>query len=558
MSGQNQLATAAATPRGAKFFSRRFEIVTALVLTAAAAALHLRYFLSAGALWRDEVNSIQIAASRTFGQMLANLHNDSFPVLWLSLVRLWQGCGLGDTDRSIRVLGLAAGLATVAALWRNARKFGLATPVVSLALLTFTSSTICFGDSIRGYGMGMFLGVLTIGCIWGLTQAVTARSLAEALIVALLAVHMLFYNGVVLLAACAGAAAVTAAKRQPKRTVQVLGIGLVCATTMLVYIPMIQRIREMRMFQQPHDSAWIVARLRDALRFQPDGNVAPGVNDIVWAGAATAGIGFAVAAWLSGAMKGASQRRRDLTIFCGVGLIVGLAGYWAFLRLLGYLMHPWYFLAAMAMTAAFLDGLFCGIDSPHFRILLTAYAAGLAVYSAQPLWQNVGARRTNIDVVAAELQRSAKPGDLIVLAPWYNAVSFHRYYHGPVQWTTAPPVGFVDYQRYELLIPFIRDPGAVDPLIEDLIDVLKAGHRVWVVGDDWFPPTPPPGPTFQTEPDARQGWRPAYYETEWDRQVCYALRHESKNLWMPPIWLDQPVSGYESVHLTAIWGWKGN
>ncbi|MGA2441620.1 MAG: hypothetical protein ABSH08_11715 [Tepidisphaeraceae bacterium] len=80
MSRRYKPAASTSAPRGAKF-ARRFEFGTALLLTAAAAALHLRYFLSAAALWRDEVNSIQIAASKTFGEVLANLYNDSFPVL---------------------------------------------------------------------------------------------------------------------------------------------------------------------------------------------------------------------------------------------------------------------------------------------------------------------------------------------------------------------------------------------------------------------------------------------------------------------------------------------
>ncbi|MGA2441622.1 MAG: hypothetical protein ABSH08_11725 [Tepidisphaeraceae bacterium] len=286
--------------------------------------------------------------------------------------------------------------------------------------------------------------------------------------------------------------------------------------------------------------------------------MSPGVNDIVWGAAVGAGILIAATARFSGMMTRASRRRRDLAAFCGVGLIVGLAGYWAFLRILGYPMQPWYFLAAMAMTATFLDGLFCAIDSAHFRILLAACAAGLAVYSAQPVWQNVGARRTNIDVVATDLQRLAKQGDVILLAPWYDAISFHRYYHGAVQWTTVPPLGFVDYQRYELLVPFIRDPHTIDPLMAVLFGALKTGHRVWVVGDDWFPLTPPSGRKFQTEPDPREGWRPDYYQEQWDEQVCYDLRHKSTNLWMPPIRFDQPVSEFESVNLTEIWGWKGD
>ena len=50
---------------------------------------------------------------------------------------------------------------------------------------------------------------------------------------------------------------------------------------------------------------------------------------------------------------------------------------------------------------------------------------GGTVYSAGDCVQ------TNVDLVAARIGQTAGANDLIVITPWYNAISFERYYHGP-------------------------------------------------------------------------------------------------------------------------------
>jgi hypothetical protein len=533
----------------------RFEWVIALLLTAAALVYHIRYFLCAGGLWRDEITSVGLANSRSFADAFANMNNDSFPVLWVIVLRVWQRSGIGSSDLGMRLLGLLTGVGILAALWRNARRFGLSTPIVSIALLSFTSAVICYGDSIRAYGLGMLLGLCTIGVIWDLGQAPTRGRFAIALIVALMSVHMLFYNCILLLAACCGAAAVTLPKRQWNRTALIFLIGFICAISMFIYVPMIQRTRDVKMFQIPLDVWRLVARLRESVQFTTEGNVAPGHYDVVWGAVTVGGILVALGAWSVRALRTAPQRRRDSVMFCAACLFVGAGAYWTFLETLHYPMEPWYFLAAMAMFATCLDGLFGAIRASGFRVMLAVCAVAFAANSAVPLWKNVGIRRTNMDIIAAQLQTMATIGDEIVIDPWDDAVTFNRYYHGDVKWTTLPEVSFFEYNKFDQLMKYMTDRHVADPLNGKLSEVLRAGHRVWVVSTVDFPVAAIASPHYQDAPDPLWGWRLWEYQFTWDNQVLYYLKSNSKSVSVVPVANDRPINHDEVSQLFRVEGW---
>jgi hypothetical protein len=542
-------------PSGARF-AHAVEYSVAFFLAATALTMHIRYFLDAGGLWRDEISSVNLANSNPLSQAIANLHHDSFPILWLLVVRFWERSGIGASDRGMRTLGLLVGLSTLAVLWRNARRFGLTVPVVSLALMGFTSAVICYGDSIRGYGLGMFLGILAMGLIWEMTRKQTPGSFIAAQIAALLSVHALFYNSVLLLAACCGAFAVMLPKRQWKRSGLVLLIGLICAASMLFYVPMIERTRNFKIWQAPLDFATLIFDLQKSLNFLPDGNVAPGFSAIIWELAAAAALILGLTLLCSRGAKPLSGQRRDAVIFCAAHLVVGVLAYAAFLKVLSYRLPAWYFLAAMAMVASSLDGLFGGMRSPIFRILLAVCAAGFALNAALPVWKNVGVRRTNVDLIAAQVQRWAAKGDIVVIAPWNMSGPFLRYYRGDAEITAIPPVSFLAYQQFDLLLKFMTDPNAIDPLIRKLSQMLRQGHRVWIVGDDDFPSDPLASPFFQDSPDPVYGWLVTNYQKSWQDQVLHALRSNSRQVLLLSIPTDRPVSYFENESLSLVQGWN--
>jgi hypothetical protein len=537
-------------------FARTMEYSVAVLLTIAAIALHVRYFLDAGGLWRDEVTSVNIANTNPLSRAIANLHNDSFPIAWLLVVRFWERCGIGVSDRGMRTLGLLAGLSILAVLWRNARRFGQTAPFVSLALVGFTSAVICYGDSIRAYGLGMFLGLLAAGLIWEMTRKQTFWTFLAALIAALLSVHILYFNCVLLLAACCGAFAVMLPKGRWMPSGRVLMLALICAGSMLVYVPVVQNRHDIRILQTPLNLPTLIQSAQQSVEYLPDGHVDPGFGAFCWSLTIAAAVYLVPVRLFFRSYHGLSPRQRDAIIFCSTYLVVGALAYVAFLKVLSYSPQPWYYLAAMAMVATALDGLFAGVGSPIVRVLLAVCAAGFALNAALPVWKNVGVRRTNIDLIAARIQQQAVKGDIVVMAPWNIGVTFLRYYHGPAEVIAIPPVSSLAFQQYNLLLKFMTDRNAMDPLIRDLSDVLRSGHRVWVVGDHDFPTFPPDPPFFQKSPDPVYGWLVGNYEFTWRDEVFYALRHNSRDVRLLPIPTDRPVSLYEKASLSVVEGWK--
>ncbi|HEY2941035.1 MAG TPA: hypothetical protein VGN09_01245, partial [Vicinamibacteria bacterium] len=110
----------------------RTEWALALAATVVALALHVRLFLGAGPLWRDEINTVVVATQPTLAGVWDRLESESFPLLPFAVLRLWDSLGLAGKDAGWRGLGLVVGLSAVAALWLNRRREGLPPPLLAL------------------------------------------------------------------------------------------------------------------------------------------------------------------------------------------------------------------------------------------------------------------------------------------------------------------------------------------------------------------------------------------------------------------------------------------
>src|ERR1700688_4736445 len=71
----------------------------------------------------------------------------------------------GGGARALRAFGLAVGLGIAGILWLNARTTARTVPLLSLALLGLDVPFLVFGESLRGYGMGSALILLTYGLL---------------------------------------------------------------------------------------------------------------------------------------------------------------------------------------------------------------------------------------------------------------------------------------------------------------------------------------------------------------------------------------------------------
>ncbi len=503
-------------PRSTRATGRaaRVELTAAAVVTAFVVVLHVRYFVDAGPLWRDEISTVELASSPTLGGLFHGLGNDSVPLLWPVLMRAWDWVGGGRSDRGLRALGLLVGLGTVAAVWRAARTLGARSPLIAMVLLGMAAPAVCYGDSLRAYGAAMGLGLLSTAAMFAATRAAAGRpavaAVAGAGVAALASAHALFPNAVWVLAVCVAGAAVCATHGRWGRAVAILGVGAAVAASMAVYVPMFRdRARMAPLFVYPTTASAFWAGFRHGLTTLPVGGGATHA-DVAWA----CGIAAAVAA-------AAARRRQDAAGFCLVVLAVGVPAYAGLLYALQGMVQWYYLLPLMAMAAPCLDGAWATVRQPGVRLVGVAAACGWAVVTGPDAWRCAGLRMSNVDLAAAWLEPLATAGDVIVVTPFWLAGPFVRYYHGPAEVVVVPPVAVGRYQRFDLLMQAMHDPHAIDPALARLAAV-PPGHHVWAVQTAPTPllvdprvPIPPPPPTAHDR---------AFY-FYWNQQVSRLLLH---------------------------------
>src|SRR6476469_6954987 len=162
---------------------RNLDWIIAALVTLCAVYLHVLFLLNAGGLWRDEADLVHLSLLPSFSDVWQNLPHDSCPILMHLAVRAWSAAGLGNTDLGLRVLGLVIGLFLLVAFWFASWTMRNGAPLLAVTLAGLNVTMIRAGDSLRGYGLGSALVVLTLAFIWRLAcrPTLAAFSCAVAL-----------------------------------------------------------------------------------------------------------------------------------------------------------------------------------------------------------------------------------------------------------------------------------------------------------------------------------------------------------------------------------------
>jgi hypothetical protein len=508
--------------------------------------LHVVFGMHAGALWRDEVNSLEIATMRTLTEMWPHLSFDSFPALFFVVLRVVAGVPATTNDVTLRVFGISIGLLTLGVIWLNASWLRLGFPLLSLALIGFNPMIIRYGDSIRAYGLGIVLMLVVLGAMWRLVESFTPGRVAIAALSAVLSVQCLYYNSVLLLAICLGAASVTLRRRQIKETLIVLAIGGVAAATLLPYVPTIQRVRSWNfLWKLPFTPAELWRTLGSQLE------IAAWIT--LFALALVAGL------WAMGRKSADAdgQEKTERILFGLVTLTAGAVCYAGFIGVLGYLTQPWYYIAFLAFAATCIEMVFASTWKKKWS-LVTRAAFALAIMSigGYPAWQALHFRQTNVDAVAAQLQAQAGPNDLILINRWIYGISFRRYYHGPANYQTIPPIEDLRTHRVDILKRQMMSPAPMTPVLQQMEETLRNGHTIWLIGSVDFVP---PGKEPQAVPpgyDGPSGWVGGNLFAAWAEQAGFLVQNHALHLERVPVPVAQPVSRYENLPLSAIRGWR--
>ena len=566
-----------------------FEWVTVIIIALIAVALHIRFTTHVGGLWRDEANSVQLSTLPSFTQIWHNLDYDSFPILFFVLLRAWTGVFGADSDSSLRLLGLIIGLTTLGVLFLNARTFRAHLPVLSIALIGLNPMLIRYGDSSRAYGLGMVLILLTFRSFWRLADTsfpLTYRKALLATILAVLSVQCVYYNSVLLFAIGSGAIVVACLARDWRRVAIVMFIGILSAASLLPYLPMMRRMREWTfMVSYPADFAWLWKRTCEVIG-------APDPLGIwLWLGLFVVAVGVVASVAASQLYRGLARRRTiaedakpmpspsiplshdqshalpDAVVFAAIALVVGVIGYAVFLRMLHYYTQPWYYITLLALVACALDVVFgawpIAAESRARPALLRSgrLAAGLALlcFTGIPDWKEMPVRHTNVDLLGARLAPLAASGDVILITRWECAIPLARYYRGPAEIISLPPIEDHRFHRYDLVLRQMMTPDPIRPVLARLEEALRSGHRVFMAGPISFPdtdyPVTSPPPAYR---DADGSWHGGAFHSVWGLQAGQLLHVHATRV--EPIEVPIPgnarVQAFENLELGVAEGWQ--
>jgi hypothetical protein len=448
-----------------------------------------------------------------------------------------------------------------------------------LALIGLNPMIIRYGDSTRAYGLGILLILLTFRSFWRLVDKPSppdARRVVTAAALSLLSVQCLYYNSVLLLAIAVGTMAVAARRRAWKTVGLVLGIGILAAASLLPYVPMMRRMRDWTfLVSYPADLPWLWKRICEVL-----GSPDP-LGIWLWLGLLFVGLGAVASVAGARLSRGFTRRQTmpetsnlekphsltDGVLFAATALIVGIIGYAAFLRALHYYTQPWYYITLVAFAACALEVIFRAWlvtaknrSLPLFlRSSRLVAALGLLCFAALPDWEEMPVRHTNVDLLAARLRSMASSGDVILVRPWHCAIPLSRYYHGPAEIITIPPIDDHRFHRYDLVLRQMMTPDPLQPVFARLEEALRSGHRVFIAGALPFPPADPPlsspPPAYR---DASGKWHGRKYLTIWDLQIGQFLAiHAARGVITKiPTPGDAQVQEFENLPLGVVEEWR--
>src|SRR6266699_855266 len=324
---------------------RHLNWIAASLVKLCAVYLHALFFLNAGGLWRDEVDLVHLSLLPSVSEVWQNLPHDSCPILMHLAVREWSAAArLGNTDAFLRVLGLYVGLFLLLAFWLASWTMRNGAPLLAVTLAGLNVTMVRVGDSLRGYGLGSALAVLTLAVIWRLTRRPSLATFCGAAVLAVLSVQSLYQNAFLLFAACCGGFVLCAVERRWRDTLPIFAVGAAAAVSLLPYIPLIAGAHWYVIYKVGFRFSYGWKQLCEATDSPLP--VFTWVWVALWIGTLAAAI--SVLFWRRDRLP---EHARGLILFAGTSLVLGTAGYAVFLKLAALPTHPWHYVPLMAFSA---------------------------------------------------------------------------------------------------------------------------------------------------------------------------------------------------------------
>jgi 4-amino-4-deoxy-L-arabinose transferase-like glycosyltransferase len=418
-------------------------IVAALLV---AAALRI---LGAGGfpLWTDEGWSAW--ATNDPAQVIGIVAADRHPPLYFAALSLWRQAA-GDSRIVLRFLSIAAGMITVAAIYRlGADWFGRRAGVLAALLLAALPTAVYYAQEVRHYGwLSLFTALSWLVLLRYLRRPTRALWLVYVLCVA--AMLYTLYFGVFTLAA-QGATVLLIAARRNRIARQWGGVFAAWAAAGVLYLPWLYVI-------VTEQASILGGGISGAPNTISPGNLWLIVQSVFSTQAAIPLAGFVLGVW-------AIARRPSLP---RIGVLLGGAG-----LLVGMILLSLRFDLLGARTLVFLTpllALVCGFGLSRLDARLGAALLGIWIVLTLAFPVEIQPR-LHSEVAAEALATVYQPGDAVILEAGWDDNAF------AYEIAQALP----DDAEIVRTQPWTNERTGGAPVVPQIEPVLLAHERVWVV-----------------------------------------------------------------------------
>jgi hypothetical protein len=523
----------------------RAEWLVSIVLLLTVSALLIVRTTHAGPLWRDECGMVQLASLPRAADILENFQHEASPPLFAGVVRFYIAL-FGTSAAALRAFGLVVGTGIIAVAWLNSHRTCGGPPLLFLALIGLNVTFLVSGTSVRGYGLGSLLFLLTLGLAMNSFRSPAMLDVALTIVACIAALYCLA-NNVPLIAALGFSLLIAFLLRRRIRAALIVAVAL--GFIALLFLPV-----ALRYFR----SDWTVII---------QGPIPLSLTAQKFSAALGAPFLFSAALWVLATgtfavlsilqLRRPDERRGETDLLFSLVVFLGFSilAYGGFLFLLRYLTQSWYYLTFMCAFAGALD-LIAGIAARTTTMRLVRLALPIAALLVMPfaLWNSITQRATNMDLVVAKLQQDADVHDLILVNPWWTGVSFQWHYHGDTPWFTIPPIADLRFHRYDLVKQAMQAQDPVAEARQAMARTLQSANRVWIVGGA-RPPQAGLSLSIQPAPHPDFGWNERIYVAVWSMQLAQFLQQHTiyRELTLHPM---PQVNPYENVPLMVCAGWQ--
>jgi hypothetical protein len=528
----------------------RIEWLVAILLSLTVLFLLIVRATHAGALWRDECDSVQLAQMPRFADMLANLHFTAFPILFPTTIRIYSSL-FGASDFAFRAFTLLVGVGFIAATWFYSLSINRQPPLLLLAVIGLNSNFLTEAMSIRGYGIGVVLLIMAITLAARMIERPTVPRWIAMSLSLLVATQCVVFNGAFAPGILLAAIVVMLLHRQIRFALLLAATGLLIGLAYLPYFFGIYfKVRSWVVLLQesaPFATLWnlFIAACGSPTSVMPWVWLSLILVAVVWGG------------WrLKSVWNHKQSTERDLLLFALIIIFTSIPAFSLFSWISHKPLLSRYYLILFCVVAMPID-LILGRLCRHnwFRVARVIAVVVAMITLPFAVWPVITQRSTNIDIVARTLEKDASVNDVIIVNSWSRGISFNRYYHGPTRWLTVPNIGDHRMHRYDLLQAKMTEFFPLSDLEEAMTGALKSGNRVWVVDDFRVPLRGRRPMVLAPAPDPQYGWRSIIYSFAWAQQLVFFLRQHI--LKSSVVAEPQPfVNQQENASLIVVEGWQ--